>query len=295
MNDDWRNWFGWSASKSNTWNDCQKCFLYSYILKNDKDADGLRIKRLSELTTMPFLKGNLIHDAVANQINQALSKRKMSVEMALEGVKRDLAGYEADLSKFAEVENGIGLREDAFDKLLKDANVCLDNFVNGIWPLMADSTFVEVDPGSKTKRGYREFSIGKNKIFLRVDYISKNQGVYTITDWKTGGDSSEEHRLQLAVYAMYVHSRYNVEYENIRTEVVYLRDSKPVNNPVDPEAIKDAQASIETEINEILSKTTVEEFEPNKTRRCRYCKFATECIGKEAILANSIEVFIEGE
>lgn len=285
MEEAWRRWFGWSISKSHSWNQCRKRFYYHVVKKFDGDPEGVRAKQLASLSTLDMVRGSVVHSVISEQITQAIMGRPARLDIAMRQAARLLSdGVGKNHERLVEHWNGVPVSEGDVAQARDHISISLTNFCQEVWPQRAECRCLEQDL-TKTINPKKVAVDGWN-IFVNPDLISESKSIITVTDWKTGErERDADDLLQMSVYAMYAMNRYVKKLEDVCSEVVYLAHPKTKLIPVNRSSIETAKAKILAESKEMWECSGVDYFYPAASiRNCMLCNFATLCAeGKEIV------------
>lgn len=123
------------------------------------------------------------------------------------------------------------------------------------------------------------------KIGGRLDLAFVEDGLVTIIDWKSGGsDGSGTESLQLAAYALWAHTYFQVAPEAIQIYKAYLRDAALESFPVTAHLLDEARVRILQDAERMALMDPYGEsghadaFTPcAQARVCRLCPFQQVC------------------
>jgi hypothetical protein len=123
------------------------------------------------------------------------------------------------------------------------------------------------------------------KIGGRLDLAYVEDGQVTIVDWKSGGnEGSGTESLQLAVYALWAQSRYQVAPEAIHVHRALLREAAVETFPVTTHLLEQARVRILQDAERMALVQSygeagrAEAFTPcGQVRVCRLCPFQRVC------------------
>jgi len=226
------------------------------------------------LTPLIALEGRLVHDSVENLIQQHRLGRPLKAAPAQEQYAQLVDHYKQTAREtIAEAYNGLAIQEKYFDLVLDDGRKQIANFVNIVWPNLADLEYLQHEE-------FENFVSEGIKVNVKVDYVTKSpDGKVVVTDWKTGEERQRhENELQLAVYGMWASWKYDVPLDRVMLELAYLRtgDSFPVR--MDEEAVAFAKEAILVGAADVLAADKFDDFSTNPAPdRCIACPFARVC------------------
>ena len=137
-----------------------------------------------------------------------------------------------------------------------------------------------------------EFNLDGVKIFVKLDFARKKDGVAEIYDWKTG-KSDKEASVQIGAYAMYAMQKWKIPLEKIRAYLFNLSNDMPSPEP------QNLSAALLDETRALIARSAGEMkgllLDPERNipkpaenfpytedeRRCSFCNFYKIC-GKYA-------------
>ena len=91
-----------------------------------------------------------------------------------------------------------------------------------------------------------EFEFEGAKIYVKLDFARRKDGLIEIIDWKTGKESESEPTVQIGAYAIYAMQKWNVPLEKIRAYLVYLTNPVPAlrEQPLSETLIRETQQTM---------------------------------------------------
>jgi len=275
MNTYWKKTFGWSKSRQGLLEDCPRAYYYNYIGRYEFGKEGANIVPLLKLQKFHFLKGNLIHQAIRNQITQHCLGRPVSLEAAKNFISIEfnkvLNNQQTSLS---EAYNGFPFEPDFLSKEKEDSLNQINTFFTVLWHSYKDLEFL-------THERLESFMLGNFKVWVQPDLVTKNaRNELTISDWKTGSPVSvdSDGDLQLSVYILWASLHFSCEIKNIGAELVYLKTSQSFPTRRALTQIEEVKKYIHDESGKMLAAADKSEFNPTpKLNLCKGCNFSTIC------------------
>lgn len=273
----WKGRYGWSVSSDKHWQTCRRAFYYRYVAAWQSSTEPSvrnKLYQMKGLTPLAALQGRLVHDSVENLIQQHRLGRPLKAGPAQEQYAQLVDRFKQTAREtIAEAYNGLAVQEKYFDLILEDGRKQITNFVNIVWPNLADLEYLMHEE-------FENFVVEGIKVNVKVDYVTKSpDGKVVVTDWKTGEERQrDENELQLAVYGMWASSKYDVPLNRVMLELAYLRtgDSYPVK--LDEEAKTFAKEAILAGAAEVLAADRIDDFPTSPgPNRCIACPFARVC------------------
>ena len=307
-----KNELAWSFSRSECFRECKRRYWFRYYgswggwapqqqpeALNAPPEEAEEIYRLKKLTNRYAWKGNAVHQAIKDHIQEIRFSRELpgSIENAcvrmtarMREQYRTSRDDKGSLGRFREHEYNEHVSSDDWQQISVSARECLKNALSN--PLVAETI-----PGVINQPMCEEEFLGVEKLeLLKMPGFAswfvydvawmELDGSVVVVDWKTGKPKNE-HKEQARYYGWFAQEHFGVE--AVQTIIVYLRSQ---NESVvrwagkENERIKaDAMGELEVmrsmcdedkrELNIATNKTR---FPPTEnTRSCRFCEFRRLC------------------
>lgn len=276
MNSRWKNLFGWSKSKADTWERCKKQFFYEYAAQYEAEPLGAQAKSLKKLTKIPFLKGNLIHEAIAAEIQRRRQGQAVNPERAKAYARTRITEVTAQPKRFlSEAVNGLSVTAQ-LPKAEEEVIQEIETFFSSIWPRYEEWEVLYVDG----EEDFSSFVYGTAKVFAEPDLVTKNpDGTCLVTDWKTGSEWEEpEESEELSAQILWVERRYKLLLPQITAEYVYLRTGQVRETRRTLEQMEKFVTRFIRSTSEMLQAENESDLPPTPSlKNCLDCKFATIC------------------
>ncbi|MFW6269523.1 MAG: PD-(D/E)XK nuclease family protein [Bacillota bacterium] len=214
---------GWSVSRYNMFQTCKRQYYYNYYGKYDKEYSYKKINRLSNLTSVPLVKGNIVHEIMKTLLQRLIkTEKKIDKDRFFEYAKKKTYKY---CKKFAFAEVYYGEKKYINpEDILNDVNLCLQNFIKSKrfkWLLNQAVEYKNkwiVEP-----ENYGETRIDDIKAYTRFDFLSPFNDQVIIIDWKTGKPDENKDRKQLLGYTTWSCFHLNQDPDDIRAILAYLK------------------------------------------------------------------------
>ncbi len=252
-----QNVFSWSKSRDEQFRECKRKYYYDkYASWGGWESGAVPLTRsayvLKNLKNRWAWKGEVVHHLVENVLKTLRSGRSVSPEGALaeltETMRRDFRSSKAR-RHWEDPKRNMGLFEHEYARTMTDdawrqvhdgAAECLRNFFGSAF-------YAELVIDDKSQwlviEDLEEFEFGGAKIYVKLDFARRKDGLVHIYDWKTGKNDAVAARVQIGAYAIYAMRRWKVPLESVRAYLVNL--GKPDPRP-DLQAL-DAALIAETE------------------------------------------------
>ena len=297
-----QNIFSWSKSRAEEFEECQRKYFYNryaswggwdlsapaearlaYILKNLKNRwawKGETVHHIVETVLKAMRSGKLLTaDEALTELTRVMRRDFLSskAKKYMQDPKRNLGLFEHEYLK--------PVTDEVWKSIHDEAAVCLKNFI-------ASSFYKEL--GSDDKKDWlviedlEEFDFQGSKVFVKLDFARKKEGIVEIFDWKTGKEEKGA-TIQIGAYAIYAMQKWNIPLSGIRAYLVYLSGPDPVpqEQPLTGKLIEDARNTISKSISQMKTllldpKRNIPKpreffkFTENE-RLCSYCNFYKMC------------------
>ena len=118
---------------------------------------------------------------------------------------------------------------------------------------------------------------------IRIDRLSKTDGVFEVRDYKTGKPKTRSELLrdyQLKVYALWVFENYQ-DARKVRLIWHYLRNMYDVDIELARKDVKETKAFIKQRIDSVEKAIVEDRFPAVKSPLCNYCDFLEICKERE--------------
>ncbi|WP_173918406.1 PD-(D/E)XK nuclease family protein [Halobacillus sp. Marseille-Q1614] len=230
----------WSLSRHKTMLTCLRKYAYDYYVSHNgwlADANTLarQTYRLKKITNLEMHFGSVVHDLIYQIIQRVLQNKEIpSEELVVDEIRHHLnRGFIESTKKehlwqhrpkhytmlheiyYSQTNT---LPAGKIEKITERLHTTVKNFY-------ASTSFADVlnkkDMRFLESEKFRYMMINGVKIFIVMDLVYKDlkNNRWVIVDWKTG-KSSEEDRNQLALYALYLKQKYNID----SLEVIVIRN-----------------------------------------------------------------------
>lgn len=294
----------WSLSRHKTMLTCSRKYAYDYYVAHNgwlKSGDTLakQTYRLKKMTNLEMHFGSIVHDLIYQIIQRVLNNNHIpNEESVVDEIRHHLnRGFIESTKKehlwmnrpkhytmLHEIyySQSSTLPLSKINKITDRLNVTVKNF-------FASQTFADVLNQENMKfidsESFRFMKTDGIKIYVVMDLVYKDliHDQWVIVDWKTG-KSSEEDRNQLALYALYLQQKYDIEsLDEIVVRNEYLVDGHHVDHQLTEQDLVNVQHLYKMSIEKMKSYLAdadinqplpIESFpmqnNPNICARCNY-------------------------
>jgi CRISPR/Cas system-associated exonuclease Cas4 (RecB family) len=211
----------WSFSDSRTFRVCQRKWYFDEVVASavaKKEPIRREVYLLSKLQGLSSWRGNLVDYVISEHIIEGLSNhRQLSLGEAL-SISRDLfdqqvkfarahrlrepgikvSDHKGEFAAWHAVEYGDGVSEDALETSWEEIKLSITNLYQ-----MSDLFEILANSAKLIRQRSLTFSIEDFTVRATPDLIAfRRAQPPLIIDWKTYVNDSQDHRLQLACYAL---------------------------------------------------------------------------------------------
>ena len=293
------NEFSWSFSRHIAFKICKRQYYYRYYgfwggWEEDADKLTRKLYLLSKMTTIPMLAGKIVHKMINIVLEALRNKREIPVEKAEQKAIEDFRASWRQ-SKRGEWKSNPKWKTNLFEHYyeenlsedyLLEVKETLVESIRGFY--LSDSfNFIKtISPNEwLCKEKLNTFDFSRTRVWVKLDFATRHGERIYIYDWKTGKKVTED-ETQLAVYALYALSKWEIELKEIRLFDVYLKKQLPVKVKLSKALISKAEDVISQSIDAM--KETLDDVSENKasinnfpmiedTGACKRCSFKGVC------------------
>ncbi|SFK41137.1 CRISPR/Cas system-associated exonuclease Cas4, RecB family [Halobacillus dabanensis] len=252
----------WSLSRHKTMLTCSRKYAYDYYISHNgwiSSADPLakQTYRLKKITNLEMHFGSVVHDLIYQTIQASLKNQPILSEQAfIDEIRRHLnRGFIESTKKEHLWQNRpkhyTMLHEIYYSQTgsLPEAKVkkITDRLHRTVSNFFSSKTFTDVRSKEYMEfvesETFRYMKTEEAKVYIVMDLVYKdlNRDKWVIVDWKTG-KSSDEDRNQLALYALYLLQKHNIEsLDDIIIRNEYLVDGTHVEHQLTDQDLVNVQ------------------------------------------------------
>jgi hypothetical protein len=297
------NVFSWSKSRDEQFRECPRKYYYDkYVSWGGWDKAAPKDARLAyvlkNLKNRWAWKGETVHHVIEGVLKAMRTGMKLPAETTYSLLTETMrAGYRSSKAKkyFDDPKRSVGLFEHEYvkpvtDSVWKDihdtAMDCLKNFYSS-------ELFNDLAAEDKSNwlviEDLEDFEFDGAKVYVKLDFARRKNGIIEIYDWKTGKNDAEAAAVQIGAYAIYAMKKWNVPLEGIRAYLFNLGSPNPVpqNQPLSAALITETEKVMResiTGMRKLLSDPVKNVPLPaqafaftENTRLCGYCNFYKMC------------------
>ncbi|MBA2175081.1 PD-(D/E)XK nuclease family protein [Halobacillus locisalis] len=298
----------WSLTRHKTMLTCLRKYAYDYYTSHNgwlSSADTLakQAYRLKKITNLEMHFGSVVHDLIFQAIQNVLQGREIPSEEAMvDNVRHHLnRGFVESTRKehlwWNRPKHYTMLHEIYYSQTntLPEAKVnkITERLQSTVKNFFASQSFADVlnqeDMQFIDSEKFRFMKADGVKVFIVMDLVYKDlrENKWVIVDWKTGKKSDED-RNQLALYALYLQQKYNID--SIKDIVIrneYLLDGTHIEHQLEEQDLINVQHLYQISIErmkEYLNDTSRNEPLPltsfpmqDDPRVCSRCNYQELC------------------
>ncbi|MCD6134526.1 MAG: PD-(D/E)XK nuclease family protein [Candidatus Omnitrophica bacterium] len=297
---DFKNELSWSFSRDRIFRECLRQYYYyyyaawggwernasllsrkAYLFKNMKNLD-LWAGDVSHQIIEWVIRGKKQHTSIS--LSAALAKAEKIFYQGIEQSANQMWRYniKGSLNLFEHYYENKSLNDLGKEKFEEKIAKSIKRFYDlGILEKLEDAEGEDY----LSLEELRSFYYSGVKIYIKIDFAIKRDGLVYLYDWKTGRESYQD-RLQLQAYAFYAQKSWGVEYSAIRLYPVYLTQDdfslKAIAN-ISPQELTDyidksLKAMKERLVDVDNNQAVIDNFVPQRQQyRCRHCFFKELC------------------
>lgn len=233
------------------------------------DEIGKIANELYNLSSVHMYKGEMVHKAIENYIQNTLCGAKFNLTHAsrIATTTIDKAYTEKNT---LEQTNGAFISEEFLNKIKNEIIKCLRAF-ESFWPTISTYQTISIEK-------YDSFEYEGVNIIVKPDYIVRDGDRIKIFDWKTGSKKNDDF-YQSIVYCMYAINKFDLAEKDVSVELIYLSNYQKYNVTSENKYIENMKKRIIIESDEMSLLDKIPE--ENVTDHCIFCKYYTICEHKE--------------
>lgn len=309
----------WSSSRDQILHSCERKYYFQYLVPariNSSDPTLREIAFLKKLKTLPLWKGSLFHEIIAEYFRKVQQRQTIQNNAFLADFQKSIESqwvyslgkeYLRDPRKIGqgnalalmEHEYGVRLPEDTLPNVIRDVRnwfLLLLSWVddNGLLRKFQQASNLWIEPQAYG-RNAPGFDYNDVQVLTKVDLaINNNDRSFDIYDWKSSQAPSqrawniEQAELQVSVYQLWPHLRFNIPLNGIKAHLIYLGDNPPKHKMFEMDgnrkeyilnlvgkSISRTKQFDELHSGEQLSLTDLDFA--SSTSICRFCQFKRLC------------------
>lgn len=246
----------WSVSRDQILHTCERRYYFQYLASariTSRDSLLREIAFLKRLKNLDMWKGSVFHAIIADYLRKLRTGQPIDIDTLIKGHKKSIETqwsyssrkeYHKNLRELGQ-ENTLALLEHEYEyelpentlqAVIQDVQDLFRPFhqwgnENGIIQKLrkARQCWIEPLPYGQNAPGFHFDDV---QVLAKVDLAIQNgDGSFDIFDWKSGNAPTkpirniEQADLQVSVYQLWPHLRFNIPLSAIRAHLLYLGDN----------------------------------------------------------------------
>ena len=297
-----QNEFSWSKSRDGIFNACLRGYYHHYYgswngWRQDAPPDLRELYIMKNLQTVSMWRGAVVHHVVQEIVEGLREGRPLPVEQALtmtrDRMQRDFE--DSRTGRYRRRPNRIcGLVDHYYDKTitgdtLQETMVAVEGCLRRVYGTGSYQTMLQRGPAIIVEvEKLQSMTMSGHKVWVSPDVIARTAADrLMIVDWKTGASaSSEETRLQLAIYGIYAAQAYGVDpnqligvEENLRLGEAHVHALKEWVLEEARQYMKDSILRMQSLLHDRARNIALMGYfsKTDKLARCMGCNFRRAC------------------
>ncbi len=214
---------GWSVSRYNMFQTCKRQYFYHYYGKYDNEYKFSKIKTLKYLTSVPLMKGKIVHEVIEKLFNRLLvTERDINKEDFFKYTRKKCINHISN-STFAEVYYG---DRDTIhpEEIYKKVTPCLKNFLeSNRFEWIKNKAINYKNDWIIEPPNFGETRIENIKAYTKFDFLTPVEDKIYIIDWKSGQPDENKDRKQLMGYTTWACYHLDKNKNEITAILSYLK------------------------------------------------------------------------
>lgn len=299
-----QNQFSWSRSRDNAFQDCRRRYWIHYYgswggWERDAPTSVRQAYLLKQVASRHQWVGQEVHERVRMCLKMLKAGQTPELETQMnslvdtmrrrfkESRKGEWVHNPKRILRLFEHEYAFTIRDEKWVELREHAKDCLRGFF--------ESPYFELAKSLPTDRWLAvddldQFDLDGTPVWVALDFAFRREdGGCTIVDWKTGrSDDPSDHILQMHIYAMHAHQKWDVPLDQIHIVAYSLARKHGDELRVDPDGVAKSRATILESIvamtgalvdgNAGRNEAREDDFPMTENRQnCKWCQFRGIC------------------
>ena len=275
---------------------CKRQYYFNYYgswggWDKNADAHTQLLYRLKKITTVPQLVGTVVHEAISNVLNALKSGRPIHPP-AIETHAQKLFGQHLLASEEQHwrysASQYTNLFEHYYDEPFSE-NDSANHVATSLQAFFASDAYATLQSTPPedylTIEKLTDFTLANTKIWVVLDIAIRRDESVHIFDWKTGRERQAD-RHQLAVYALYATSHWDVALPDLHLQDIYLQTNTERTLVLSPDDLDQTRIFVTESVQEMRAllddpeqNTASQDTFPmtTNTHQCTTCPFKAVC------------------
>lgn len=230
--------WSWSFSRNQTFASCPRRYYYNYYgshngWESGASPEAVLAYRLKKLTNLYLVLGDAVHKSAEQMVARIMEGRSLpDADVIEEEIRRQLRrvwkSSRDEQELFLKRPNRVDMLLEFYYGMVVAASVIerinqrITNVAQALVASPVWSALAELGVTLISCEQFDTFLMGKTPVYAVPDLLYKTgDGRYVIIDWKTG-EEVEDNRAQVALYALYVHTKHEAPVDKITARLEYL-------------------------------------------------------------------------
>lgn len=263
----------WSYSNARRYASCPRS-LFLHHRQQVKSAEASDEKNDAELRESTGSAGAIIGSAIHKALEEHIRCWAQNERTGMKQTQSVAKSYIQD-----SFSPGQGSTLSGSSSLIETADVHLEEFFKTVWPSVRSQRYI-------LHEEKRSFKIGGARVWVRPDLCVRESSAedsgadtFVIYDWKSRQpDTFEEPSLQLYVYALWAHRKFEPDIEKISPRIVFTKNGHIKRQSVSAQDLKRIKTRINNDVREWNPPDCKSSF-PTKPapKKCQTCPYLSEC------------------
>ncbi len=298
-----QNEFSWSPSRHRMFESCKRQYYFNYYgswggWDKDTDAQAQLLYRLKKITTVPQLVGTVVHDAISHAL-RALQVGRPIHPSAIETYAQNLFHQHLQESRDHLWRYSASKYTNLFEHYYNepftetDQNNSANHISTSLNAFFASDAYATLQSARPedylTIEKLTDFTLANTKIWVVLDVAIRHDKSVYIFDWKTGRERQAD-RHQLAVYALYATSQWDVALSDLQLQDIYLQTNTERTLDLSPDDLDQTRIFVTESVQKM--RALLDDPEQNtasqdafpmtaNTHLCTTCPFKAVCYPDE--------------
>lgn len=274
----------WSYSTAQLFNTCPRAFYFhqqtqsadpKHYVDNDSEIS------INHAESPGALVGAAVHQSISRQIDCWRAGDSPSMVDA-QSIVTELIREFCDTHTFPAEHRDTAADDSASprlqDSLARTANAHLQTFFQVVWPQFSSHQYI-------VHETVDSFTVHGHTVWVRPDLCTRNvSGELIVTDWKTSPVDRFDQSLQLVVYALWAHRKYEPDLDRILAQQVHTGTGEFNREPINQKQLVDVIERIVTDCEEWDARGDRLEYPPDpEANKCCKCRYLDQCDAGQSV------------
>lgn len=271
----------WSYSTAQLFDTCPRAFFFHQQAQSTdpgRDVDSEIELPINHVGSPGALVGTAVHRSISRQIDRWRSGGSPNMTDA-QSIATDLIREFCDTHTFPEEQHDDDSASPRLqDSLSRTANAHLQTFFQVVWPRFSSHQYI-------VHEVVDSFTVHGHTVRVRPDLCTRNtSGELVVTDWKTSPVDRFDQSLQLLVYGLWAHHKYEPDLDRIRAQQVHTGTGEFDREAINQQQLNDVIERIVADCEEWNMRADRSEYPPvPEDSKCRKCRYLYQCESGQSV------------